>query len=445
MVDHFNQRIPFNVQRSIASETSRPSAALIAAALLPFGLGYFFSYLYRAVNAVVAPDLVRDVGLSAAELGLLTSAYLLAFALFQPVLGILLDRFGPRRVQAALVALGALGALLFSFGNGVVVLSLARAIIGMGFAGGLMGAFKAVVIWVPEPRRALANACVMSAGALGVVLSTAPMAWAVSQVGWRHAFLLLSLATFVVAALILLVVPERNVGATQSTPLSQQLSDVGRIFCDPVFLAIAPVIAIPAGSHIALQTLWAGPWFRDVAGLGPAMVGQNLLVMGIAFLVGVLASGVVADFFARRGISLLTVNLGFLAIYLLSQVAIIAAGPLPPVASWSIYAMTGHTGVLAYPWLASYFGAALSGRSNTAMNLLLFGSAFAVQYAVGWVIDLYPQTGGKYDPAAYRMAFGAVLALELVALAWFLVNIRRVREAERSFAHARRWTTGPAS
>ena len=71
-------------------------------------------------------------------------------------LGVLLDRFGPRRVQAALLAVAALGALLFSIGQDTLTLTCARALIGLGFAGGLMSSFKAVVVWVPEKRRALA-------------------------------------------------------------------------------------------------------------------------------------------------------------------------------------------------------------------------------------------------------------------------------------------------
>ena len=62
---------------------------LVFSALLPFAAGYFMSYLLRAVNAVVAPDLVKDLGLSPGQLGLLTAAYLGAFALFQLPLGVL--------------------------------------------------------------------------------------------------------------------------------------------------------------------------------------------------------------------------------------------------------------------------------------------------------------------------------------------------------------------
>ena len=106
---------------------------------------------------MVGPDLAADLDLSAAGLGLLTSAYLFAFALFQLPLGVLLDRFGPRRVQAALLACAAAGSLLFALGQGIATLASARALIGLGFAGGLMSGFKAVVLWVPEPRRALAK------------------------------------------------------------------------------------------------------------------------------------------------------------------------------------------------------------------------------------------------------------------------------------------------
>ncbi|MFV0295813.1 MAG: MFS transporter [Hyphomicrobiaceae bacterium] len=438
------------MQKPVDPGTFRTSPWMVVAALAPFGLGYFFSYLYRAVNAIVAPDLVRDIDMSASELGLLTSAYLLAFAIFQLPLGILLDRYGPRRVQTALVATGAAGALLFAFSNSVEMLTCARALIGVGFAGGLMASFKAVVIWVPEPRRALANACVMSAGALGVILSTAPMALAVSVYGWRSAFVGLAVATFVVAALIFLVVPERGQAGITPTPLATQLKEVGGIFKDRVFLALAPVLAIPAGAHVALQTLWVGPWYRDVAGLDHIAIGEHLFIMGLAFLVGVLGSGFIADRLVRHGISLLSINIGFLVVFLASQVAIILVDPVPPLLSWSVFVMTGHTAVLAYPWLASYFGAARSGRSNTAVNLLLFGAAFFVQYAVGWVIDLYPLTvGGGYQPAAYRAAFSAVLVLEVLALLWYFANLGRLRAATRNMGPKRidgtHWETGPAS
>ena len=119
---------------------------------IPFAFGYFLSYVYRTVNAVIAPDLVADAGLAPAALGLLTSAYFLAFAAFQIPLGVLLDRFGSRRVEAVLLVIAAAGAIVFALAEGVTGLIVGRALIGLGVSACLMAAFKAFSTWLPPER-----------------------------------------------------------------------------------------------------------------------------------------------------------------------------------------------------------------------------------------------------------------------------------------------------
>lgn len=404
-------------------------AAIIGMVLAPFAFGYFLTYLFRAVNAVVGPNLVADIGLSASGLGLLTSAYLLAFALFQPPLGVLLDRYGPRRVQAGLFVCAAVGSLLFSIGNDLLTLTVARALIGLGVAGGLMSGFKAVVLWVPPPRHALANACIMSFGALGLMVATVPMELAVQALGWRAVFAGLAALTLAVGVLILLAVPERAM-AGRGEGLARQIVSLSSFYRDRVFWRLAPLLATTAGSNIAIQTLWAGPWFRDVAGLDRLGVANHLMVMALAFLIGILLSGAVADWFGRRGVGLLTVLLGFLTIYLCAQLGIILQLTSITLVLWFLFGMSGQVAVLAYPWLSSYYGAALSGRANAAVNLLLFLTAFGVQYAIGAIIDLFPTTpDGGYSPQGYRYAFGVFFALQLLALVWYLAGRRMLRVA----------------
>ncbi len=81
---------------------------------IPFAFGYFLSYLYRVVNAVIAPDLVTDLEVGPSALGLLTSTYFIAFASSQLPLGVLLDRFGPRKTEAFLLVFAGLGAFVFA-------------------------------------------------------------------------------------------------------------------------------------------------------------------------------------------------------------------------------------------------------------------------------------------------------------------------------------------
>ncbi|MEM7042406.1 MAG: MFS transporter [Pseudomonadota bacterium] len=399
--------------------------------LLPFGIGYFLSQMFRSVNAVVGPDLVRDVGLSAAELGFLTSAYLLAFALFQLPLGLLLDRYGPRRVQAVLIALAGVGSLLFAVSDSFLLLTLARALIGLGFAGGLMSGFKAVVLWVPDQRRAFANALVMSFGALGIIVATQPIDISVQAFGWRPVFFGLGLITFAVALMIFWVVPEKGTPPPSGDGLGAQIAAIGDIIGDAAFWRLAPLLATTAGTHIAIQTLWAGPWFRDVAGLDRDAVANHLMAVAFAFMVGILLSGAVADWFVRRGAHILSVMNGFLIAFLIAELFIVFQLESVMLPAWLLFGMTGQVAILAYPWLSSYYGVARSGRANTAMNLLIFGTAFGTQYAIGGIIDLFPPAAdGGYAPRAYQLGFGVFFALQALALIWYAAGFRRLQSAE---------------
>ena len=398
---------------------------LVLTVLAPFAAGYFLSYAYRAVNALVAPDLVRDVGMDASTLGVLTAAYLVAFALFQLPLGVLLDRFGPRRVQAALLCTAAAGSVVFSFGTDAPSLTFGRALIGLGFAGGLMAGFKAVVLWFPRQRHALANALIMSFGGLGLIAATVPAELAVRAIGWRGLFLVSAGITVLVAAVIFLVVPEHP-RRPEAGSGARRSGGLGRIARDPFFWRLAPLVALTGGTHIGIHTLWAGPWFRDVAGLGRDGVALHLGVVAVAFLTGALAQGVIADLLGRRGVDLLHVMLGTLVLFLLAQIGILLELKEIAPLLWFVFGMAGQAGVLAYPSLAAWFGADFSGRAQTATNLLLFLCAFGIQAAIGMVIDLFPVTAdGGYDPAGYRWGFGIFFVAQLFALAWYFLTARR--------------------
>ncbi len=99
-----------------------------------------------------------------------------------------------------------------------------------------------------------------------------------------------------------------------------------------------------------------------------------------------------------------------------------AAGPM-----WFVFGMFGQATILMYPWIATYFGgAAAAGRTNAALNLLVFSTAFAVQYAVGAVLDLWPKTAaGGYAPEGYQVAFGLCLALQVLAFVWYVLAAPR--------------------
>ncbi|HET7032059.1 MAG TPA: MFS transporter, partial [Casimicrobiaceae bacterium] len=173
-----------------------------------FAAGFLLSFFFRSVNAVISPELTRELALKPGSLGLLTSAYFLAFAAVQIPAGMLLDRYGPRRVESILLAIAATGSLLFAIAGDVPMLVLARALIGAGCAACLMAPMKAIVTWYPVARQASLSGWTMVAGGVGALVATTPLEVALRFVQWRTIFIALAFVTYAAAAFVWLKIPE---------------------------------------------------------------------------------------------------------------------------------------------------------------------------------------------------------------------------------------------
>jgi MFS family permease len=168
---------------------------LIVCVFLPFVAAYYLSFLFRTINATVAGALTAEFGLSAGDLGLLTSVYYLTFAAAQIPIGILLDRYGPGQIQSAVMVAAALGAALFAVSDNFWLLLGGRALIGLGVAASLTAGLKALVLWFPRERVPLLNGLMIMFGALGALTATLPAEFLLVSVGWRALFELLAIAS----------------------------------------------------------------------------------------------------------------------------------------------------------------------------------------------------------------------------------------------------------
>ena len=396
---------------------------LLLKVFLPFAGGYYLSYLFRTVNAIISPDLVREFSLGPGDLGLLTSSYFLTFALFQLPLGILLDRYGPRRVNAGLLMLAATGAALFGLSQSLPGLIVARALIGLGVSGCLMASIKVFTLWFPLNRLATLNGWLLSFGGLGALSASMPAEELLRVTDWRSIFMLLAALTFAAAGAIFLIVPERDTPRAPQT-LIESLRSLPAILRNANFWKLGSLVVAGQGVFMSLQSLWIAPWLKDVAGLGRAEVGTHLLMAALGMIVGAALWGSVADWLSRRGVDTVKVVLGGVGANLLI-LALLALGVTSGTLAL-MFALTLFSQVqpLVYAILSKEFPLELSGRVVSTLNFLVFLSAFAVQWGTGLIINLWPVEAGRYAEAGYATAFGACVALLLVPYVRLLLSRR---------------------
>lgn len=384
----------------------------------PLAAANFMNQAGRTVMAIVGPVLAVELGLSAIELGVLAACLFAAYATVQLPLGVALDAFGARRVQAVLMTIAAVGFAIFALSPGFAGLAAARILLGVGISAGLMALIKAHADWFERGRVAHVTGIATAIGALGSTLTTSPVQAMLPVLGWRGVFWGLCVLALAVATWIFLSVPDKPRARGSARTLRGEIALSGRILASRTFWRFAPAVATLSMFNFAYLGLWAGPWLRDVAGMdGPARAGV-LFLYTFAMVAGSMLAGSAASRASVAGLPPFLVPIVSLAGLVLLQAGLMLQPSQPSVVIglWLAIAVFGAAGPAGYVAVCQMFPPEQTGRVSTAVNTLSLGSAFLVQAAIGWILDLWPRTASDgWDPDGYSWALALTVSFQALA------------------------------
>lgn len=387
----------------------------------PFALGYLLVSIFRSINAVIAPDLVRDLQLSATELGFAISAFFLGATLLQLPYGVLLDRYDPRRVYAVFLLLCALGTAITALADGMAMLALGRGLIALGTGASAVTSFKVYAMWFRPERLPMANGLALAAGGLGLMAGTVPVEIALRYVDWRDVHLFVGALLAGCAMLVLTVTPAKAPGHAGVT-LVGQIKGLGDILRSLAFWRAAPLLMTVIGGFGAINQLWAGSWVRDVAGLSGPEAANLLLVLATAMTLSGLLTGSLLALARRVGLTPMGFVVAMSVVYMLILVVLALEWTPSPVvvfATWALLGFVAGFNFVTYAALAATFPPQLIGRVNACLTLSWVLGAFLLQNAYGIVLDRFPTTNGAYSAEGHRVALAILIFFVLLALGWY--------------------------
>jgi MFS family permease len=405
------------------SPVGAPHAILLVGTLAAI---YLVSQFLRNSVGVIAPDLAREIGLNAAEIGLLSSAFFFSFAAAQIPLGIALDRYGPKRCMLLCAVVAFLGALAFAVATTPAGLVTARVLMGLGSSCYLMAPLALYAKRFPPERFTLLAGIQIGIGTVGTLFVTAPLAWASAAIGWRATFLVV--AGFVVACAILvaLVVREDSADRTdigKRETLRESLHGVLEVTRMPSFWPVFLMNVVAYSSYVLIVGLWGGPFLSDVYGYGLTARGDLLMLPAISHIIGVVVWGHVERYFGTYKPLVLAGALATAA-----ALGLLAALGKPEPRTLAIWlTVFGFLPAFIPVLIAhgrSFLPPHLIGRGMTLFNIGTMGGTFVVQLVSGALIELFPAQAGVYPLDAYRLVFAAQALAIMVASAAYL-TVRR--------------------
>lgn len=370
------------------------------------------SQFYRVSNSVIAPELARDLDLSARQLGWAGSAFFFALFAVQIPVGMWFDRFGARRTVAALSLLAMAGSLWIATASDAADLIAGRAVVGVGCAASFMSVVFLCSRWFPPARLATALSWVFAASNVGTLAAATPLAWIAATVGWRHGFLGFAAVTLLVAAGFYAFVrdrpPEFYQAARGAEPHKETPSEILRglwqVWRTP---GLGPVLSMHFFAYATMLTVlgvWGGPYLYDVHKLDGVARGNVLLAMGAAQILGILAYGPMDRVLRSR--KKVVFGGATISMVLLAVMALLAEPPL-----WlAVVLLVAFCFFCAYGTVIVAQGRALfpdrlAGRGVTTVNMAQCLGLAVLPAGTGYIVEAF----GAGD-TAYRWVFGTLAA-----------------------------------
>lgn len=394
----------------------KPPIAIAVLATL-YMLGFTNLFLRNSLG-IMAPSISRDMALSPETLSVVASSFFLAYGLMQVPGGMLLDRFGARTTLAFLLIFTTAGAALFAFAENASQLIMARVLMGIGCAGIFSGAFFIVNQWVASDRVITQTALLNSFASIGGLCATAPLAALLTLYDWRACFLAFTIGVglLLISVLTVLREPAREKKALAGGPetVGQILAGVRQAVAQPGMKRLL-VVGLPISSQTTIMGVWGAPYLRDVHHLDDIERGSVMLAMAVSGVFGHAFFG----YAARLLNSVRTAILGGSTVVclLLAGLAIISA---PPV--WLVTVLFAILGfatmypMVAFAHASGLVPAELVGRGVAVTNMGIMMAIALSQLLFGWIVGLYPASGGTPPELAYRAGFAMLSGLSLLAL-----------------------------
>jgi len=383
--------------------------------LVPLSFLFILSQFYRTTSAVIASELMRDLSLTAEDLGLLSSAFFYAFALVQIPMGAAIDFFGARRVMVFLSCIGMGGVVSFAMANSFPLALVGMGLIGVGMACALMGSLKAISLWFPPRAFATISGIILSIGTIGNIVATAPLAFAVDWIGWRKSFLFMGLIQLFVTLWIYAAVkdsPEEYERPDTSSfkekgRLSESLDGIVSVFRIPSFWLIALASFMRYGTYISIAGLWAGPYLEHIYHISLVERGKILILFPIGFLIGSPIIGIISDrvFKNRKTVAVLTMSFYTLFIFPLTGLLSIASLSIMAGIFFCIGFLNSGSMVL-YANVKELLPSYISGTAMSAVNFFTMAGAGFFQHIMGIIIERFSIQEGQIPPEAFSFAFG---------------------------------------
>ena len=391
-------------------------------AIVAFSLGaLFFGYAFiqRVAPSIMTTELMRDFAVGGAALGSLSAFYFWTYASIQLPVGILTDRFGPRKLMSVAAAICAVAAAGFAFSESLIAASFWRAIIGGTVAFGFVGTLAIVSYWFRHSAHAALTGVLQAVGMLGAVFAQGLMRPLVEENGWRSTMTSLAVVALVIAVLVYFLVPKRS-QEQKKVEVKTGIFDGLKVVASNSQSWLCALIGFGAASTmLSFSGLWAVPWLSTVHGYTPTQAAQITTTLFLGWAVFSPFVGWGSDLIGRRN-PIMVVGLAGYTIGLFIMLYFTPSTTITLMLLMFIIGGCGSVMTIGFVAVKEHNAPQHASTSIGLMNMMVVGSGALMQPLIGWLLDqnwdgVMLEGARVYSASAYSTALSSLLVVNVAA------------------------------
>lgn len=393
---------------------------------------YCYEFVLRIIPGALQSELSAAFGhISATVFGQLSAFYYFAYSPMQLPVGMLMDRYGPRRLLTFACLCCALGSWMFTDTSSMWIAGSGRFLVGFGSSFAFVGVLSLALHWLPKKYFSLVAGLITTLGMLGLVYGEVKITDIAMNLGWMHVLELMITIGAVLTVLIFLVVRDGPAGhLSNKYPLPEFFANVWHVLSSPQVWLIGFVGACLYTSLSVFGELWGKTYLEQAHHLTNVEAARTVSAMFLGWAVGAPIAGYYSDRTGRRvlplviGAAMSLICISFVLYY-------------PGLPYWILnlllffYGVFSATEIIVFIMAKENSGAKLSGTVFAAVNMIVTLGGVVFQPLVGKLLDTFGDSnvvGGEhiYTVLDYQLALSVlpISLLLVMILAFFMKDFR---------------------
>ncbi len=348
-------------------------------------LFYAWQYILRVMPNIMLTDIMQQFGIDTAVFGQFSGAYYIGYCLMHLPIGIMLDRYGPRKIMTLCILLTVVGLLPVVFSEHWVYPVLGRALIGIGSSAAILSTFKIICMTFSEQHFTRMLSFSVTIGLLGAIYGGVPVSWLCESLGHKTVVEIFVWIGLVFAGMTYLLVPEMEPGNKTTV-----FSDMKMVFTHKKVIVICCLAGLMVGPMEGFADAWGSEFLKQAYGFDARTANYltSMIYIGMCF------APVLSRIAEKTGGYLETIA-GAGIIMLIAFIILIAGWG----GSESITAGLFIVGICcAYQILAIYKASAcvsenVAGLTTAVANMIIMSFGYLFHSAIGFIIKWFNTSG----------------------------------------------------